>query len=264
MTLSFADRTILEKAAVDNGFSLDRGMSGNWLIFKAHAAPASLCLTAIEDGYGIGTDHDGVAGEMDAALTLLQDAPHGFRAWAVRDSSTLTRFAAMTWRLARSLPDEPLKQFSRLLADLPAATEVKRLSKERIGQDIFREALMLFWDGACAVTGVGNPRLLRASHIIPWSECDSDAERLNVHNGLLLAAHLDAAFDACLISFDGEGQIVRSPRLSEADAISMGLDRDMCLRRTDPEIKMRLVPHRLKTLADPLPRQSSTGGPQKS
>ena len=32
----------------------------------------------------------------------------------------------------------------------------------------------------CAVTGVAEPRLLRASHIKPWAKCDTDAERLDV------------------------------------------------------------------------------------
>ncbi|WP_372502280.1 HNH endonuclease signature motif containing protein [Tistrella mobilis] len=250
MTLSFAARTILEKAAVDNGFSLDQGVSGDWLIFKAHAAPASLCLTVTEDGYGIGTDHEGVARELDAELASHPNAPHGFHAWATRESRMLSSLAGTVWRLARSLPDEPLRQFKRRLAELPPATEVERLRKERIGQDVFREALMLFWDGACAVTGVSHPRLLRASHIVPWSECDSDAERLNVHNGLLLAAHLDAAFDAHLISFNGDGQIMLSSKLSESDSVALGLAREMHLRRVDPETEQRLVIHRMKTLQE--------------
>ena len=62
-------------------------------------------------------------------------------------------------------------------------------------------ALMDFWGGRCPLTGITHPRLLRASHMKPWSACTDAAERLNVHNGLLLAAHLDAAFDAGLITF---------------------------------------------------------------
>ena len=247
MMLGFAARTILEKAAVDNGFSLDRGTSGDWLIFKAHAAPASLCLTATEDGYGIGTDHEGVARELDAEFASLPNAPHGFHAWLAGESRMLDRIAGAVWRLARSLPDAPLCQFKRRLAELPAATEVERLRKERIGQDVFREALMLFWDRACAVTGVTHPRLLRASHIVPWSECGSDAERLDVHNGLLLAAHLDAAFDAHLISFNPDGRILLSSELSEPDAAALGLAREMRLRRVDPETEQRLAIHRMKT-----------------
>jgi putative restriction endonuclease len=55
--------------------------------------------------------------------------------------------------------------------------------------------------------------LLRASHIVPWAECD-DAQRLDVHNGLLLAALWDAAFDTGLVSFADDGTVLASPRLS--------------------------------------------------
>ena len=250
MMFSFAARIILEKAAVDNGFSLDQGMSGDWLIFKAHAAPARLCLAVIENGYGIGTDHEGVAHELNGERASLPNPPQGFHAWAVDESRMLSSLAGTMWRLARSLPDAPLRQFKQRLAEPPDATEVERLRKERIGQDVFRKALMLFWDGTCAVTGVTHPHLLRASHIVPWSECDSDAERLNVHNGLLLAAHLDAAFDAYLISFNGDGRILFSSKLSESDAAALGLARDMRLRRVDPETEKRLVIHRMKTLQE--------------
>lgn len=39
---------------------------------------------------------------------------------------------------------------------------------------------------ASAVTGLTEPEILRVSHIKPWAKCDSDRERLNVFNGLLL------------------------------------------------------------------------------
>ena len=44
--------------------------------------------------------------------------------------------------------------------------------------------------------------LLRASHIIPWKHCRTDATRLDVHNGLLLSALRDAAFDRGWVTFD--------------------------------------------------------------
>jgi hypothetical protein len=53
------------------------------------------------------------------------------------------------------------------------------------------------------------------SHIKPWADCASDEERLDVYNGVLLAAHLDAAFDAALMTFDDAGAMLLSPRLSE-------------------------------------------------
>ena len=242
--LSRTVRTILEKAAVDNGFSLDGGISGGWFIWKAHAAPARLCLTVTESGYGIGSDHLGAVRNLEFGLPELPDAPPGFLALQVPDSGVLNIVAGAIWRLARSLPDEPLRQYQLRLTEPPAVTEVERFRKERIGQDVFREALMLFWDRACAVTRVSHPRLLRASHIIPWAECKSDAERLDVRNGLLLAAHLDAAFDAHLISFDSGGRVMFSPLIPESDRAVLHLHPEMCLRRVDRETERRLEVHR--------------------
>lgn len=36
------------------------------------------------------------------------------------------------------------------------------------------------------------PGLLRVSHNNPWSQCETDDERLKVFDGLLLAPQLDA------------------------------------------------------------------------
>ena len=99
------------------------------------------------------------------------------------------------YALGVSLPDAPLREFETRAADLPRATEAERLVVLRIGQDIFRASLMDYWQGRCPLTGISDRPLLRASHTIPWSECESDAERLDVHNGLLLSALWDAAFD---------------------------------------------------------------------
>ncbi len=54
---------------------------------------------------------------------------------------------------------------------------------------------------------------LLASHIEPWAACETDAERLDVYNGLLLAPHLDAAFDQGFISFAADGELMVSPQL---------------------------------------------------
>ena len=69
---------------------------------------------------------------------------------------------------------------------------------------------------------------------------------MNVHNGLLLTAHLDAAFDAHLISFGVDGQIRFGPKLSGEDIAAAGFTPEMRLRRTDPETEVRLALHRTK------------------
>jgi putative restriction endonuclease len=118
------------------------------------------------------------------------------------------------FELSRSLPSAPLDRFQERTRTLPKTTEVERLIVQRVGQDIFREALMDFWSGRCAVTGLDQPELLRASHK-PWADCASDAERLDPFNGLLLAIHWDAAFDCGLVTFSDDGAAQLSGKLSE-------------------------------------------------
>jgi hypothetical protein len=95
-------------------------------------------------------------------------------------------------------------------------TERQRLVQARIGQGQFREDLIDYWQGRCPATGVEHPRLLRASHIQRWAD-SSNAQRLDPFNGILLAAHIDAAFDAGLISFTDSGVFIGSASLSSQD-----------------------------------------------
>jgi putative restriction endonuclease len=50
-----------------------------------------------------------------------------------------------------------------------------------------------------------------------------DAQRLDVHNGLLLSARWDAAFDRGLISFADDGAVLASPRLTETARVTLGV-----------------------------------------
>ncbi len=117
---------------------------------------------------------------------------------------------------------------------------------QRIGQDIFRARLMDYWQGSCPLTGISDAALLRASHIIPWAECESDAERLDVHNGLLLSALWDAAFDAGLVSFGNEGEAIASPRLTSVAAGALNLQLGAKLRGLTEAHQANLAWHRKK------------------
>ncbi len=91
-------------------------------------------------------------------------------------------------------------------------TTRKALIDARVGQGKFRQDLNQLWNGACPVTGCSVDAVLRASHIKPWRS-SSNKERLDPHNGLLLAAHLDALFDAGLISFADDGSMLVSDQI---------------------------------------------------
>lgn len=123
-----------------------------------------------------------------------------------------------------------------------APTSYETTAEVRIGQDAFRDQLLRYWRG-CAVTGIECTPLLRASHIKPWRNA-SDAERRDHYNGLLLAAHLDAAFDQGLISFDDAGYMLLSPRLSATDRSRLHFDSPLRLRTVDSRHKVYLAYHR--------------------
>ena len=69
------------------------------------------------------------------------------------------------------------------------------------------------------MSGLAVPRLLVASHIVPWSR-DSE-NRLNPANGLCLSALHDRAFDQGLLAVSNELTVVVSEQLSrQADAFT--------------------------------------------
>lgn len=247
MALAPFDRIRLDKAAVDEGFGLRRAAedAGDWLAYGSLGAPAALRLTRAAEGYVVAVDHPGVAADLAQRWPSWPGAaPPGFTAFVVADTAPLHDLVRDVWRLARALPTAPLQAFEDRTAALPRTTEAERLTVQRIGQDLFRAALMDYWSGACAVTGLSDSRLLRASHIRPWAACDSDAERLDVHNGLLLAVHLDAAFDAGLITFTDDGALLAAPAFAPADRAILGIHEGMRLRRLSPSHRARLAWHR--------------------
>ena len=90
-------------------------------------------------------------------------------------------------------------------------TEVRRELKQRRGQSFFRAAVLAAHDGRCCVTGITCAALLRASHIVPWTE--DPTLRLDPHNGLCLNALHDAAFDRGLITLSERFELTVSRRL---------------------------------------------------
>ena len=147
------------------------------------------------------------------------------------------------YKLAMSLPEGPLDRFKAKTANLPRTTEAERWVIQRIGQDVFRAALLDYWDSRCPLTGITDPALLRASHIIPWSEC-SDEQRLDVHNGLLLSALWDAAFDQGLVSFADDGTPLFGPKLSETARKTLGAGAVSPLRGLRASHRANLAAHR--------------------
>ena len=212
---SFVTRHECEKAAWQNGFRRPFSGPPSWASFASTTVPEAIHLAAAgpQGPWFLALDHAGVIEELGTPTAVPGPGLARFRCATL---GQLYADLSRVYQLTASLPDAPLALFGSKVRNLPQTTDAERLVIQRIGQEIFRASLMDYWQGRCPLTGITDPALLRASHIVPWAVCASDAERLDVHNGLLLSALWDAAFDRGLATFDDEGRPELSPRLSEA------------------------------------------------
>jgi len=209
----FVVRTEAQKAAWENGFRLERASNNGWLSYASTTAPVEIWLAGAGDRgpWFLSVSHRDVAEEL--GMPPAGFAGPGLATFQIATLTELHDGLDRVYRLAVSLPEVPLDRFRSEIRDLPRTTEAERLVVERIGQDVFRSALMDYWGKKCPITGIDDPALLRASHIVPWSECN-DEQRLDVHNGLLLSALWDAAFDRGLVSFADDGTALFGEGLS--------------------------------------------------
>lgn len=117
-----------------------------------------------------------------------------------------------------------LKEY--ILNKNPEDTKVE--INRRMGQDLLRKSLIDVYQ-MCMVTGTKMTEFLVASHIKEWSKCDSYHEKLDLNNALLLQSSLDTAFNAHLISFSDNGNIIISKLLTEEEQIKNNIHKDMKL-----------------------------------
>ena len=210
---SFIIRQECDKASSQNGFRREQGEEDGWRRYGSTTAQGSIWLARDETGvWFLSLDHSGVVAEL--GIEPIQFDGPGLTRYSFTSLTELYSVLPRVYQLAASLPDAPLLEFQEKSKDLPRTTEAERLVVQRVGQQVFRDGLIDYWQGCCPLTGISDAALLRASHIIPWKDCSSDAERLDVHNGLLLSALWDAAFDRGLVTFGDDGTPVFSTSLS--------------------------------------------------
>ncbi|HZS85287.1 MAG TPA: HNH endonuclease [Stellaceae bacterium] len=241
----FVVRTEAQKAAFDNGFRIEEGAAAGWLRFRSTTAHGRIWIAGAgaSGPWFLSIDHAGVAAEM-ADWPAETTAGPGVRTWRFPALPPLYAALDRIYRLGVSLPAAPLARFEAKAAGLPRATEAERLVVQRVGQDIFRDALLDYWEGRCPLTGITERPLLRASHIVRWADCTSDAQRLDVHNGLLLSALWDAAFDEGLVTFDDDGLAIASPSLGSIARAALGLAAPARLDGLRDEHRANLAWHR--------------------
>jgi hypothetical protein len=247
------------KAAYDNGFRVQLGRQGGWVGYRSTTARGEVWIARdpVQETWLLAVTHSGVVAELSLIRTEVPNSP-GQAAYAFSKLPGLYDALDRAYKLGVSLPDAPLEAFRKRIATLPSNTETERLTVVRIGQNIFRDALLEYWSGRCPLTGITDQALLRASHIVPWAECESDELRLDVHNGLLLSALWDCAFDSGLISFSDVGVVLRSESLSDAAALALRIDSVPAITGLTELHRQNLKRHRIKSGF--FPEGHGTGG----
>lgn len=213
----------LRDAANEHGYRIGPEEAGGWIFFRSASAPGEIGLaaTSVSGPFFLSLTLPTVARALNAQSATPSAKGHA-GAFTFKTRDELHAGVQAAYRLSVSLPNFPLEKFEKATAGI-GETEGERVEKFRIGQDIFRGAQMEYWNGTCPLTGISNPSLLRASHMRPWSDCATDAQRLDVHNGLLLSALWDAAFDAGLVTFDRDGKAVPSSNLEAQARAQLGI-----------------------------------------
>jgi predicted restriction endonuclease len=235
------DRLRIEKAAADCGFEMTPLERDGGLELRSARFPETVLVQqATSSTLRVSTSSVGLLDSPDSASIVTVD---GFG--ALYD---VLRTAAAH---ARTLPNRVADAFRRDIAGMPRSTEAERVVVQRVGQNLFRAALLDYWQGRCCVSGLAVPELLRASHIKPWAACDSDDERLDVFNGLLLAPHLDALFDGGWVSFADNGKLLISKALAAPESERLGVKADWVLASLKPAHRLNLAFHRTHVFRDP-------------
>jgi putative restriction endonuclease len=243
------DPILLRLRATDAGFDRELPPAEGWLVFAAAGNQATLWLAASGAHLLVAAAPHPVVEEVGAlpgATQYTGALPSGAAgAWQCHDELALDALCRRIALLGEVLPSQPLHRYAAQVAralypqvhNIPAPhpypsalddaphvgpTEYEAFVRQRIGQQVFRESVMSYWGGRCPLSGVTHPALLRASHAKPWKDA-TDAERMDVHNGFLLAAHLDAAFDAGLITVTSSGMVQCAAALGEEERQMLGL-----------------------------------------
>ena len=98
------------------------------------------------------------------------------------------------------------------LAHLKGETVIREV-KTRVNQSVFRQMVLANYSTKCAITGIDIPKLIYASHIVPWSQ--NEKERLNPENGICLSSLYDKAFDKGLIGISTNHEVILSNELKK-------------------------------------------------
>ena len=227
--------TRLEKAAADCGFELAPDLRATELILRSAQFPESVAVQPLgNDGFIL----------QASVRMLLPESENTTGRVRVQGWNALYEVLGKAAATARTLSIRVVQKFYQATTTMPKSTDAERWVVQRVGQNIFRKALLDYWQGRCCVTGLAVPELLRASHIQPWALCHTDEQRLDVFNGLLLSPNLDALFDGGWVTFMADGAMAIAASLSQTALELSGVGKDSRVQGLKPEHSLYMEFHR--------------------
>lgn len=124
------------------------------------------------------------------------------------------QFAYESECLIAKYANKSIEKASKIdINDLPNGKERETIVKLRVNQSFFRSAVMTSYNNRCCVSGVGNPQLLEACHIVSWA--DDSHNRTNPENGLCLNSLFHRAYDKHLMAITPDYEIIISENFME-------------------------------------------------
>lgn len=167
------------------------------------ALAMKLCNIASLDPVFIESGRKGLEGASQADQKMWDSMQQDWEGFALRSQAALDNLG-----VTEIEPEQ-----SSTTSDFSAEDAVVR-RKQRIGQNLFRQAVLSAYDYRCCISGLAVPELLVASHIVPWSQ--DVKNRLNPRNGLALSALHDKAFDLGYLTLDEDYRVVISHLLDNS------------------------------------------------
>lgn len=174
-------------------------------------------------------------------LMLLEETSLLLREKGIPDVSLLDAHSFL-WIVSRDLEKE-IKELPVIDWSIPQISRTKRETIVRMGQDVFRKKVLLYWKGKSCISGIDLPELLVAAHIKPFSACENQ-ESSDIFNALLLTDTEHSLFDLGLIGFEDDGSLLVSGKLTDHQIKLLGLQKGFRLEGLDSNHVKYLSYHR--------------------
>ena len=143
----------------------------------------------------ISTGRKGLSGASSTDKKMWEEMQSGWESFAQESESEMTK-------IAKSEDEYGTTDLGDKSEDDYTGFDEEIKTKVRIGQSFFRRSVLSAYNYRCCITGLSMPKLLVASHIVPWRSDPSN--RMNPRNGLSLSMLHDKAFDLGIITIKND------------------------------------------------------------